>query len=339
MGPVVVAVDVGADRVAGFVEGFELLAPDAALLKLGEPALDERLALGVQSPSTPTVTGSRRSSVSRISSSSTRYSNPSRSTAVSLSCHTSTLPCWRSVRRRCDNTPRLLAAGGDQRVSLRAFARRRHRARTYARDRMEGTRVAWSPRATAHCLDRAPAPVSPHALDGHAADVIAKGAAAGRASLPRDSTVEPSSPAHMTACDVRSLRRSIAARPPVASLGDASSPRRPRRPAVPHARWACGACRSASSSRRRGRATPGLSEAKSQRQPGASRTCGAGREANRPNAGGDAGGLEAARDVAPIERSCRSAVHEDEIVVGAVGGALRPAIELGGEPRRHRYRA
>jgi hypothetical protein len=44
---VVVAVDVGAVRGAGFVEGLELLAPDAALLELGEPGLDEGLALGV----------------------------------------------------------------------------------------------------------------------------------------------------------------------------------------------------------------------------------------------------------------------------------------------------
>ncbi len=42
-----VAVDVGADRVAGLVEGLELLAPDAALLELAEPGLDEGLALGV----------------------------------------------------------------------------------------------------------------------------------------------------------------------------------------------------------------------------------------------------------------------------------------------------
>jgi hypothetical protein len=33
--------------VAGLVEGLELFAPDAALLELGEPGLDERLALGV----------------------------------------------------------------------------------------------------------------------------------------------------------------------------------------------------------------------------------------------------------------------------------------------------
>src|SRR3954468_21822296 len=47
VGPVVVAVDVGRDGGAGLIEGFELLAPDEALLELGEPRLDERLALGV----------------------------------------------------------------------------------------------------------------------------------------------------------------------------------------------------------------------------------------------------------------------------------------------------
>ena len=47
MGAVVVAVDVGADRGAGLVEGLELFAPDAAQLELGEPGLDEGLALGV----------------------------------------------------------------------------------------------------------------------------------------------------------------------------------------------------------------------------------------------------------------------------------------------------
>jgi hypothetical protein len=47
VGSVVVAVDVGADRGAGLVERLELLAPDAALLELGEPAFDEGLALGV----------------------------------------------------------------------------------------------------------------------------------------------------------------------------------------------------------------------------------------------------------------------------------------------------
>jgi hypothetical protein len=47
VGSVVVAVDVGADRGSGVVEGLELFAPDAALLELGEPGLGERLALGV----------------------------------------------------------------------------------------------------------------------------------------------------------------------------------------------------------------------------------------------------------------------------------------------------
>src|SRR5215218_6777671 len=47
VGPVVVAVDVGADHLPGLVEGLELVQPDAALLELSEPALDERLALGV----------------------------------------------------------------------------------------------------------------------------------------------------------------------------------------------------------------------------------------------------------------------------------------------------
>jgi hypothetical protein len=47
VGSVVVAVDVGADRGAGLVEGLELLAPDAALLELSEPGLDEGLALGI----------------------------------------------------------------------------------------------------------------------------------------------------------------------------------------------------------------------------------------------------------------------------------------------------
>ena len=42
-----VVVDVGADRGSGLVEGLEFLAPDAALLELGEPGLDEGLALGV----------------------------------------------------------------------------------------------------------------------------------------------------------------------------------------------------------------------------------------------------------------------------------------------------
>ena len=47
VGSVVVAVDVGADRGAGLLERLELFAPDAALLELGEPGLDEGLALGV----------------------------------------------------------------------------------------------------------------------------------------------------------------------------------------------------------------------------------------------------------------------------------------------------
>jgi hypothetical protein len=43
----VVALDVGADRLSGLVEGLELRAPDEALLELSEPRLDERLRLGV----------------------------------------------------------------------------------------------------------------------------------------------------------------------------------------------------------------------------------------------------------------------------------------------------
>ena len=43
----VVGLDVGADLLAGLVERLELLAPDAALLELAEPGLDEGLALGV----------------------------------------------------------------------------------------------------------------------------------------------------------------------------------------------------------------------------------------------------------------------------------------------------
>ena len=42
-----VAVDVGADDGAGLLERLELFAPDAALLELCEPRLDERLGLGV----------------------------------------------------------------------------------------------------------------------------------------------------------------------------------------------------------------------------------------------------------------------------------------------------
>src|SRR3954451_8826296 len=47
VGPVVVAVDVSADHLPGLVEGLELVQPDAALLELSEPALDERWPLGV----------------------------------------------------------------------------------------------------------------------------------------------------------------------------------------------------------------------------------------------------------------------------------------------------
>src|SRR3954466_15700359 len=47
VGSVVVAIDVGGDRGARLVERLELLAPNAAQLELGEPGLDERLALGV----------------------------------------------------------------------------------------------------------------------------------------------------------------------------------------------------------------------------------------------------------------------------------------------------
>jgi hypothetical protein len=53
VGPVVVAVDVGADDGAGFVEGLELLVPDAALLELAEPGLDECLALGIAVAAAP----------------------------------------------------------------------------------------------------------------------------------------------------------------------------------------------------------------------------------------------------------------------------------------------
>jgi hypothetical protein len=42
----VVAGDAGADDGAGFVEGLELFVPDAALLELSEPGLDEHLGLG-----------------------------------------------------------------------------------------------------------------------------------------------------------------------------------------------------------------------------------------------------------------------------------------------------
>ena len=47
MGPVVVVVDVGGDHLPGLVEGLELVAPDAALLEVAKPALDERLRLGI----------------------------------------------------------------------------------------------------------------------------------------------------------------------------------------------------------------------------------------------------------------------------------------------------
>jgi hypothetical protein len=47
VGSVVVAVDVGAARGAGLVEGLEFLAPHAALLELCEPGLHERLAFGI----------------------------------------------------------------------------------------------------------------------------------------------------------------------------------------------------------------------------------------------------------------------------------------------------
>ena len=43
----VVVGDVGAVRLAGLFECLEFLAPDAALLELAEPGLDERLALGI----------------------------------------------------------------------------------------------------------------------------------------------------------------------------------------------------------------------------------------------------------------------------------------------------
>src|ERR1017187_9578319 len=42
-----VAVDERADDGAGLFQGFELLAPDAAELQLGEPGFDERLAFRV----------------------------------------------------------------------------------------------------------------------------------------------------------------------------------------------------------------------------------------------------------------------------------------------------
>ncbi len=47
MRAMVVALDVGADRRPRLVEGLKLLAPDAALLELREPRLDERLAFRI----------------------------------------------------------------------------------------------------------------------------------------------------------------------------------------------------------------------------------------------------------------------------------------------------
>ena len=47
MGPVVVVDHVGVDHLPGVVEGFELVAPDAALFELAELGLDERLAFGI----------------------------------------------------------------------------------------------------------------------------------------------------------------------------------------------------------------------------------------------------------------------------------------------------
>jgi hypothetical protein len=45
VGSLVVAVDVGANRGAGLVEGLELFAPDAAVLELGEPPAMNRGAV------------------------------------------------------------------------------------------------------------------------------------------------------------------------------------------------------------------------------------------------------------------------------------------------------
>ena len=45
--PVVVVVDVGGDHLPRLVERLELVAPDAALLQVAKPALDEGLRLGV----------------------------------------------------------------------------------------------------------------------------------------------------------------------------------------------------------------------------------------------------------------------------------------------------
>jgi hypothetical protein len=44
---VVLVLDVGGDHFPGLVDGFELVAPDAAFLEVAEPGLDECLALGV----------------------------------------------------------------------------------------------------------------------------------------------------------------------------------------------------------------------------------------------------------------------------------------------------
>jgi hypothetical protein len=50
VGPVVVVVDVGGDHLPGLVEGLELVAPDASLLQVSEPPVDERLVLGGPAP-------------------------------------------------------------------------------------------------------------------------------------------------------------------------------------------------------------------------------------------------------------------------------------------------
>ncbi len=50
MGPVVVAIDVGADCVAGLRERFELLALHAALLELGKRGLDDAWDSGSRRP-------------------------------------------------------------------------------------------------------------------------------------------------------------------------------------------------------------------------------------------------------------------------------------------------
>jgi len=53
VGSVVVALDVGADRGAGAVEGLELLAPDAALLEVAEPPVMNRAAVSAAKSSVP----------------------------------------------------------------------------------------------------------------------------------------------------------------------------------------------------------------------------------------------------------------------------------------------